>query len=140
MANKNTDTVEVRATAKYVRVAPRKVRSVIALIRNKSVAQAAEILQFSTRAAADDVAASIPGLAGMEQMLRPMLPAALRAGKSMRPPERWKASLTIKSSTAAAKSHAWPGFTVAKFHSHGGRTTASGNSPTSETCERLSPG
>ena len=56
MANKNTDTVEVRATAKYVRVAPRKVRSVIALIRNKSVAQAAEILQFSTRAAADDVA------------------------------------------------------------------------------------
>lgn len=56
MANKNTDTVEVRATAKYVRVAPRKVRAVIALIRNKSVTQAAEVLQFSTRAAADDVA------------------------------------------------------------------------------------
>ena len=55
MANKNTDTVEVRATAKYVRVAPRKVRSVIALIRNKSVAQAFDILHFCTRSVAVDV-------------------------------------------------------------------------------------
>ena len=45
-----------RATAKYVRVAPRKARMVIDMIRNKSVAQALEILQFSNRAAATDVA------------------------------------------------------------------------------------
>ena len=35
---KNTDSIEVRATAKYVRVAPRKARAVIALVRGKSVA------------------------------------------------------------------------------------------------------
>ena len=52
MANNN----EVSATAKYVRVAPRKARMVIDMIRNKSVAQALEILQFSNRAAATDVA------------------------------------------------------------------------------------
>ena len=49
---KNTDSLEVRATAKYVRVAPRKARTVIALVRGKSVEKALEILQFSTRAAA----------------------------------------------------------------------------------------
>ena len=30
---KNTDSIEVRATAKYVRVAPRKARAVVALVR-----------------------------------------------------------------------------------------------------------
>ena len=50
------DTIEVRATAKYVRIAPRKARLVIDLIRNKPVDKALEILQFSTRAAATDVA------------------------------------------------------------------------------------
>lgn len=53
---KNTDSIEVRATAKYVRVAPRKARAVIALVRGKSVEKALEVLQFSTRAAATDVA------------------------------------------------------------------------------------
>lgn len=52
MANTN----EVKATAKYVRMAPRKVRMVVDLIRNKSVEQALEILQFSSRAAAEPVA------------------------------------------------------------------------------------
>ena len=52
MANTN----EVRATAKYVRMAPRKVRVVVDTIRNKSVEQALEVLQFSTRAAAEPVA------------------------------------------------------------------------------------
>ena len=51
MANNN----EVRATAKYVRMAPRKVRMVVDTIRNKSVEQALEVLQFSTRAAAEPV-------------------------------------------------------------------------------------
>ncbi|RVU98176.1 50S ribosomal protein L22 [Coriobacteriales bacterium OH1046] len=52
MANSN----EVKATAKYVRTAPRKARMVVDMIRNKSVAQALEILQFSNRAVAGDVA------------------------------------------------------------------------------------
>ena len=45
----------VSATAKYVRIAPRKARLVVDQIRNKSVAQAVEILQFSNRAVAVDV-------------------------------------------------------------------------------------
>lgn len=53
MANNAT---EARATAKYVRMAPRKVRMVVDQIRNKSVEQALEILQFSTRAASEPVA------------------------------------------------------------------------------------
>ena len=51
----NTDN-QVRATAKFVRMAPRKVRMVVDQIRNKSVEQALEVLQFSTRAAAEPVA------------------------------------------------------------------------------------
>ncbi len=54
MAN-NTNAVEARATAKYVRVAPRKSRMVIDLIRNLPVAKALEVLQFSTRAASEPV-------------------------------------------------------------------------------------
>ena len=42
MAN-NTDN-QVRATAKYVRMAPRKVRMVVDQIRNKSVEQALEVV------------------------------------------------------------------------------------------------
>lgn len=53
---KNTNTNEVRATAKYVRIAPRKVRAVVALIRRLPVEKALEVLQFSTRAASEDVA------------------------------------------------------------------------------------
>lgn len=47
---------EVSATARYVRMAPRKTRLVIDQIRNKSVEQALETLQFSTHAAAEPVA------------------------------------------------------------------------------------
>ena len=57
-AKKTVDTAlktGVRAQAKYIRVAPRKARLVVDLIRNKSVEQANEILQFSTRAVATDV-------------------------------------------------------------------------------------
>ena len=52
----NTNTNEVRATAKYVRVAPRKARLVVDQIRNQSVAKALELLQFNERAAAIPVA------------------------------------------------------------------------------------
>lgn len=43
------------ACAKYVRIAPRKVRLVVDQIRNKSVESAFETLQFCERAAAVDV-------------------------------------------------------------------------------------
>lgn len=45
----------VSATAKHVRVAPRKARLVIDLIRYKPVDRALELLQFSDRAVAVDV-------------------------------------------------------------------------------------
>lgn len=48
--------MEARAVARYVRVSPRKARIVVDLIRGKSVADAAAILQFTPRAAAEDVA------------------------------------------------------------------------------------
>ena len=53
---KNNAANEVSATAKYVRMAPRKVRMVVDTIRNKSVERALETLQFSSRAAAEPVA------------------------------------------------------------------------------------
>ena len=53
MANNTTN--EVRATAKYVRVAPRKARAVVGLIRNLPVAKALEVLQFNTRAVSEDI-------------------------------------------------------------------------------------
>lgn len=43
------------ATAKTVRVAARKVRLVLDLVRGKSVAEAFAILQFSPRGASEDV-------------------------------------------------------------------------------------
>lgn len=56
---KNLANNEVSATAKYVRMAPRKVRMVVDQVRNKTVAEALEALQFSTRAAAEPVAKTI---------------------------------------------------------------------------------
>lgn len=50
----------VSATAKYVRMAPRKVRLVVDQIRNKSVSQALELFQFA------EVAAAVP----VEKVLR----------------------------------------------------------------------
>lgn len=57
MATKATDTEtrEVRAVAKFVRVSPFKARLVVDLIRRKSVAQAFDILHFCERAVAVDV-------------------------------------------------------------------------------------
>jgi large subunit ribosomal protein L22 len=47
-----TDTQQVRATAKFVRVSPRKARLVADLVRGKSVQEARAILAFATRDAA----------------------------------------------------------------------------------------
>ncbi|AEB07427.1 LSU ribosomal protein L22P [Coriobacterium glomerans PW2] len=57
MPTKSTDTEtrEVRAVAKYVRVSAGKARLVIDLIRRKPVPEALDILRFCERAAAVDV-------------------------------------------------------------------------------------
>ena len=45
--------MEAKAVAKYVRIAPRKVRVVMDLIRGKSVAEAFAILKFTPKAGAE---------------------------------------------------------------------------------------
>ena len=52
MATTSTETREVRATAKYVRVSPGKARLVIDLIRGKKVDEALAILMYTPKAAA----------------------------------------------------------------------------------------
>jgi large subunit ribosomal protein L22 len=47
--------MSARAIAKYQRIAPRKARLVVDLIRGKSVADARTIVKFSTRASAESV-------------------------------------------------------------------------------------
>jgi len=47
--------MEAKATARYVRVSPRKARLVVDLVRGKSVAEAEAILKFTPRAAAEVV-------------------------------------------------------------------------------------
>ncbi|MDX6586433.1 MAG: large subunit ribosomal protein [Solirubrobacterales bacterium] len=49
------ETPVVRASAKYLRVAPRKARLVADQVRGMSVPQAQELLDFSTRSAAQDI-------------------------------------------------------------------------------------
>ena len=46
---------EVKATAKYIRIARRKVRIVMNLVRGKSVADALAILKFTPKVGADAV-------------------------------------------------------------------------------------
>ena len=45
--------MEAKAVAKYIRIAPRKVRVVMNLIRGKNVADAVAILKFTPKAGAD---------------------------------------------------------------------------------------
>ena len=45
--------MEAKAVAKYIRIAPRKVRVVMNLIRGKSIAEAFAILKFTPKAGAD---------------------------------------------------------------------------------------
>lgn len=47
--------MEAKAVAKYIRIAPRKARVVIDLIRGKNVAEAFAILKFTPKAGADVV-------------------------------------------------------------------------------------
>ncbi|MCD8316763.1 MAG: 50S ribosomal protein L22 [Eggerthellaceae bacterium] len=47
--------MEVKAVSRYVRISPRKARMVVDLVRDKSIDQAREILQFSDKAASETV-------------------------------------------------------------------------------------
>ncbi|MCL2024903.1 MAG: 50S ribosomal protein L22 [Coriobacteriia bacterium] len=49
------DGIQSQAVAKFQRIAPRKARLVLDLIRGKSVPEARTILQFSDRAAAETI-------------------------------------------------------------------------------------
>ena len=55
--------VLVRATAKYVRVSPRKARLIADQVRGKHIDDARSLLQFSPRTAADDIAKVIESAA-----------------------------------------------------------------------------
>jgi large subunit ribosomal protein L22 len=55
MAATETEAPTVRASAKYLRVAPRKARLVADQVRGMSVPEAQELLDFSTRSAAQDI-------------------------------------------------------------------------------------
>lgn len=48
--------MEAKAIARYVRVAPRKVRDVVDTIRNKDLDEALSILRYTSRGAAEPVA------------------------------------------------------------------------------------
>ena len=52
--------METKAVSRYVRIAPRKARIVVDLVRGKSVPQAREILAFCERAAAETVVKARP--------------------------------------------------------------------------------
>jgi ribosomal protein L22 len=62
-ANDNPDTPVVRASARYLRMAPRKARLVADQVRGLSVPEAQELLAFSTRGAAADIAKLIASAA-----------------------------------------------------------------------------
>ncbi len=51
--------MDVRATSKYIRMTPRKVRLVVDTIRGKPVNEALDILRFLGRSAADPVAKAV---------------------------------------------------------------------------------
>jgi large subunit ribosomal protein L22 len=62
-AKSTEEPVLVRATAKYVRVSPRKVRLIADQVRGKHIDAARSLLQFSPRTAADDIAKVIESAA-----------------------------------------------------------------------------
>ena len=55
MANGRIEPGQVKATARYVRVAPNKVRQVVAHVRGLPVAEAQRLLAFSPKGAAEPV-------------------------------------------------------------------------------------
>jgi large subunit ribosomal protein L22 len=62
-ADTQTETAQVRATARYLRLAPRKARLVADQVRGLPVPEAQTLLQFSSRGAAADLAKLIDSAA-----------------------------------------------------------------------------
>ena len=69
--------MEAKATARYVRISPRKARIVIDLIRGKSVPQAREILQFTNRGAAEIVEKTLNSAVANAENLHHVRPETL---------------------------------------------------------------
>jgi large subunit ribosomal protein L22 len=71
------DDRRARATARYVRMTPMKVRRVVDLVRNRSVADALAILKFAPQAAAEPVAKVIASAAANAENNEGIDPATL---------------------------------------------------------------
>lgn len=71
------DRRQARAVARYVRIAPRKVRIVVDRIRGKSVAEALAILRFTPKAAAPVVAKVVRSAAANAENNQEMDPRRL---------------------------------------------------------------
>lgn len=69
--------MEAKATARYVRISPRKARIVVDLIRGKSVVQAREILQFTNRGAAEVVEKTLNSAVANAENLHHVRPETL---------------------------------------------------------------
>lgn len=67
----DTKTKQAKASVKYVRMSPRKVRLVLGMIRGKHVEEARRILKFTPKAAAHDIAKVLDAaVANAENTLR----------------------------------------------------------------------
>lgn len=69
--------METKAVSRYVRIAPRKARIVVDLVRGKSVPQAREILAFCERAAAETVAKTLNSAVANAEHLHHVRPETL---------------------------------------------------------------
>ena len=72
MPPRRTDNEKARASARYVRVAPNKVRQVVAHVRGLPVEEARRLLQFSPKGAAQPVLKTLnSAIANAENNLEP---------------------------------------------------------------------
>lgn len=101
--------MEVRATGKYIRVSPRKVRLLVDAVRGRQVDEALAILRFLPNGAAPDVAKVIKAAAAAAENNYQMLPEALYISrisadegptqKRFRPRARGRADRILKRSS-----------------------------------------
>jgi len=70
--------MEVRATAKYIRISPRKLRLIVDVVRGKKVDEALTILMFLPSPSARTVAKAVKSAASNAENNYEMTPADLR--------------------------------------------------------------
>lgn len=73
--------MEVRATARYVRTSPRKLRPIVGVVRGKKVEEALTILRFLTSPSARTVARVVKSAAANAENNFEMTPSDLRIVK-----------------------------------------------------------